>query len=164
MQKEKRLNYLKIVIIAVLLSSLQSCYTRFAKFETLPAEQVITVLDAKGNLVQEIRRTDTIQTSGGETCVWEQGPLGYPYSEFDPSPLQIKWNDQEPGDGVIVKSLHGNHLLTAGYSLFLGNSVSFDLAYGYVVSEFTMANADWENVKTVTDTYQRGMASLSVRY
>jgi hypothetical protein len=89
---------------------------------------------------------------------------GYSYSKFDPSPMQIKWDDPQPGDSVIVKGLHGSHLLTAGYSLFLGNSVSFDLAYGYVVSEYAMANPDWENVKTVTNGYQRGMASLSVRY
>jgi hypothetical protein len=89
---------------------------------------------------------------------------GYSYSQFDPASLLIKWEDPAVDTGVTVTGLRGHHLLTAGYSLFAGNSISLDMAYGYVISEFSMAYTDWENVQNVRNTYQRGMVSLSIRY
>lgn len=68
-----------------------SCYTQFAQFETLPSEQVVTVLDSKGNLVREVRRNDTIHTPEGETCVWEQDRLGYPYLHCYPRYYPREW-------------------------------------------------------------------------
>lgn len=90
-KRRNKLEYLKLTIISVLFLSLQGCYTRFAKFETLPAEQVVTVLDSKGNLVREVRRNDTIHTPEGETCVWEQDALGYPFLHCYPRYYPREW-------------------------------------------------------------------------
>jgi hypothetical protein len=97
---------------------------------------------------------------------WLAGVIrgGYSYSQFDPASMQIKWEDPSIDTGVTVTGLHGHQLLSVGYSLFAGNSVSFDVAYGYVISEFSMKYTDWENIQTEKNTYQRGMVSLSIRY
>lgn len=118
--------------------------------------------------------------SGSDLSYWKEGlgigleaPLkwlasvvrgGYAYSQFDPASMHIKWDDPSIDTGVTVIGLRGNHLLTVGYSLFAGNSISLDMAYGYVISEFSLAYADWQNIQTVKNTWQRGMVSLSIRY
>lgn len=52
---------------------------------------MITVLDSSGNLVREIRQNDTVRTSRGEICVWERGPLGYPYLRCYPRYYPREW-------------------------------------------------------------------------
>jgi hypothetical protein len=89
--EEDTLKYFKLAVMGTFLLSTLNCYTKFAQFETLPSEQVVTVLDSKGNLVREVRQNDTLRTPNGETCVWEQDALGYPYLHCYPRYYPQEW-------------------------------------------------------------------------
>jgi hypothetical protein len=89
---------------------------------------------------------------------------GYAWSMLGLSSMAIRWDDIGFDEGGSVRVIRNRHLVTAGYSLFIGSSVSLELAYGAGFWKFATRSPDWQNETIERHTLQRGMMSLSIRY
>jgi hypothetical protein len=89
---------------------------------------------------------------------------GYSWSELDLSSMQIKWDEGGVEAPEPLMVLRNEHLFTAGYSLFLGSTVSLELAYGYCFWKFSTSDPAWQSAITEQHTLQRGMMTISIRY
>jgi len=89
---------------------------------------------------------------------------GYSYSKFDLSPMQIDWDEGgvDPGEKITV--LRNRHLVTGGYSLLLGSSISLEAAYGYERWSFSSTDPEWESEIVERHYTHRAMASVAIRY
>jgi hypothetical protein len=89
---------------------------------------------------------------------------GYSYSKFDLSPMQIDWDEGgvDPGEKITV--LRNRYLVTGGYSLLLGSSISLEAAYGYEHWSFSSTEPEWESELVERHYTHRAMASVAIRY
>jgi hypothetical protein len=89
---------------------------------------------------------------------------GYSYAEFGLSSMAIKWENNGFDEPGTLRTINNRHLVTAGYSQFLGSSVSLDLAYGVGILKFATSDPDWQNKIIERHVFQRGVMSISIRY
>jgi hypothetical protein len=80
------------------------------------------------------------------------------------SSMAIRWDEAGFDEGETIAVVNNRHLITAGYSLFLGPVVSFEIVYGVSFWKTSSSSPDWQNAITEQHTLQRGMMSLSIRY
>jgi hypothetical protein len=89
---------------------------------------------------------------------------GYSWTQPGLSSMAIAWEEtgfDEPGAPRVI---NGRHLVTAGYSLFLGSVASLELAYGMSFRQSAAGDPDWQNELTERHLLQRGVLSFSIRY
>ena len=89
---------------------------------------------------------------------------GYSYSELGLTSMAIAWEEGGYEEAEAPRAVQNRHLFTAGYSLFLGSSVSLELAYGAGFWKFATGDPDWQNEITERHVFQRGVMSISIRY
>jgi hypothetical protein len=89
---------------------------------------------------------------------------GYTYSGFDLSSMLIRWDAGSVESPEPLTVLRNQHLVTAGFSFFLGSNVSVELAYGCSFWKFSTRDPAWQSDITERHVLQRGMTSLSIRY
>jgi hypothetical protein len=89
---------------------------------------------------------------------------GYSRRHGDLSAMQLWWDGSGPDPADPVTLVRDWRLLTAGYTLFIGKTVSFDIAYGNLTHTLSTSYADWQSPMVEDHSLQQGTVTLSIRY